>query len=134
MSMVTIPTYGTNPRARPITSSRTTQYWPSLYRPRSSTCKRVCGRIRIAHIVVVALGQELDRAIGGLVQFDHSMHDGDVAAFDAEHGDVAGADRIALVVGEEEQIAAVERRLHAATEHHHDWTFAARHDHQPLNE
>ena len=48
------------------------------------------------------------------MDFKDSMHNGDVPALHLEHDDVAHADRLLAVVGEEQQVAAVERRLHAA--------------------
>ena len=42
------------------------------------------------------------------------MNDRDVFAFDLEHDDVAGLDRL-LVHPQEQQVAAIERRLHRLT-------------------
>ena len=51
------------------------------------------------------------------MEFDHPVHDGDVATFDLEDEDLPGLDGVVLVVGEEEQVPSVERWLHATTTH-----------------
>ena len=51
------------------------------------------------------------------------------AVLNLEDDDLAHSDRIGLVV-EEEDIAALKRRLHAAAQHHDDRRLAFREEHQ----
>lgn len=59
----------------------------------------------IVHRVVVTLGQELDRSVVLLVQFNHPMYDWDVATFDFEHHNFTHTNRF-LLVGQEQQVPA----------------------------
>ena len=51
------------------------------------------------------------------MDLDDAVHDGDVPALHLEDEDLPGLDGLHLVVGEEEEVSTVERRLHAATGH-----------------
>ena len=51
------------------------------------------------------------------------------AVLDLEDDDLPDADRVRLVV-EEQDVAALKRRLHAARQHHDDWRLALRQEHQ----
>lgn len=106
----------------------------------------------IVHLVVVALGQELQLTVAPakarglltdyfqikwfrhslLVDLDHPMHNGYVASANLEHDDVADAHRLLGVIGEEQQVAALEGRLHAAGQHHDDRRLAVGGHHQAL--
>ena len=74
----------------------------------------LAGRIEasVVHRIIVALRQNLHRAVLFLVQLYDPVHDRNVAALDLEHHNVAGLQWVVFIVGEEEQIASIERRLH----------------------
>lgn len=83
--------------------------------------------------IVISLGQELDcRVVRLLVHLDDSMHNGNVSAFHLEHHNLANSHWLLPVVCEQQQVATMKRRLHATTEHDHNWGLAARDHHQTL--
>lgn len=49
------------------------------------------------------------------MEFKYSVHNGYVSALDFENNDLAHSHRLVLIIGKEEQIASVKRRLHTAT-------------------
>ena len=51
------------------------------------------------------------------MDLDDAVHDGDVPALHLEDEDLPGLDGLRLVVGEEQEVSTVERRLHTATGH-----------------
>lgn len=69
---------------------------------------QLAGRVQapVVHRVVVALGQELDRAVGLFVQLDDPVDDRNVAALDLEHDDLADAHRF-LLVRQKQQVTTV---------------------------
>jgi len=64
------------------------------------------------------------------VDFENAVDNGYLAAFYFKDDDVADPDRRLSVVGEQEQVAAVEGRLHAAAENDHYGALGACHHHQ----
>lgn len=59
------------------------------------------------------------------------MHDGDVAVLDLEDHDLAYANGVILVI-EEENVSALEGRLHGPRQHHHHGRLALSDEHKPL--
>ncbi len=49
------------------------------------------------------------------MDFDDSVDNWNVSTFDLENEDLSSLDGLFLVVGQEQEVATVERRLHAAT-------------------
>jgi len=86
------------------------------------------GRVQSSVIdgIVVSLGQELDRSVFLFVQLQYPVHNGDVSAFNLisqlavaprvklthlEDDDLAHSDILALVVGQEEQVAPARGKI-----------------------
>ena len=53
------------------------------------------------------------------------------AVLDLEDDDLPDADRVRLII-EEQDVAALKRRLHAAAQHDYHWRFALRQEHEAL--
>ena len=66
------------------------------------------------------------------MEFDDPMNDRYVAPFDFEDDDFADANRIVLVIGKKEEIAAIEGRFHAAAQDDDNGALAACYHHQAL--
>lgn len=49
-----------------------------------------------------------------LVQLEHSMHDRNVPSLDLKNNDLSDPNRLVRIVGQEEQVASMECRFHAA--------------------
>ena len=63
---------------------------------------------------------------------DDPVDDGNFPAFDLEDDDFSDSDRFFPMVGEEEEIPAVEGRLHRSGKNDYDRRLAPRHNHQTL--
>ena len=94
------------------------------------------------------LGEELDRPILLLVQFQDPVYDWDVSPVNLEHNNLPNPDVLLLIVGQKEQVAPLRKtcvkrtkpfeepdlecRLHAARQDDDDGRLRAGDDHQPL--
>ena len=47
------------------------------------------------------------------MKLDNSMHNGNISAVNLEHDDLPCSDRILAIVGQKQEIATIESRLHA---------------------
>ena len=80
----------------------------------------------------VALQQQQQQPTNAqVVHFQHAVHNWDVAVLDLKHHNLADIDWRRLVV-EEENVAALERGLHATAQHDNDGALAPRHHDQRL--
>ena len=82
-------------------------------------------------VVVVALGEDVLVAVFALVHLEDAVHDRDLAAGNLEHDCLADREGLGAQV-EEEDVALVERGLHAAREDDDDGGLGAGVDHEGL--
>lgn len=59
------------------------------------------------------------------MNFQDTMDYRNIASLNAEHNDVTNTNGLVFVVGKEQEVTTIKRRLHGATEDNHDWTFTA---------
>ena len=78
------------------------------------------------------LGEELDRPILLLVQFQNPVYDRDVPPVNLEHNNLPNPDVLLLVVGQEEHVTPLNCRLHTARHNDGDGRLRASDNHHAL--
>lgn len=136
--MVTIPTYGNRPLARPTMSLFSSHSCPGAYRLRSSTwllsplVRNLTSPLLLKQSTIKNLKYETKFRRLLFVYLDDTVHNWNIATANFEHHNVSHSNRFILRIREEQQVTTEESRLHAAGQNDDDGWFTVGGEHQPL--